>query len=190
MRPTGIVLLSVSALALTLAGCASTQPASPQVGVMPGRGKSYAAFQRDDNYCQGAAQQSIGYQSPGEAANNQAVGGAVVGTAVGALAGAAIGAAAGNAGAGAAIGAGSGLVGGSIVGSANARDAGGALQGRYDTVYAQCMSARGNRVMAPDAPPPSYAMGAPAPIYVSPRPYYWGPGVDYGPGPYYRRGWW
>ncbi len=94
--------------------------------VMPGKGKSYTAFQRDDDYCQSSAQAAVGYRSPGQASNDQTVGGAAVGTAVGALAGAAIGAAAGNAGTGALVGAGAGLAGGSIVGAGNGRRAGGA----------------------------------------------------------------
>jgi hypothetical protein len=55
----------------------------------------------------------------------------------------------GNVGAGAAVGAGTGLVAGSVVGAGNARAAGGSVQARYDTVYAQCMTAKGNRVAAP-----------------------------------------
>ncbi len=134
---------------------------------MPGSGKSYEAFQRDDQYCQASAQQAIGYQSPGEAANEAAVGTAAVGTALGALAGAAIGSVSGKMGAGAALGAGTGLVAGSAVGAGNARAAGGSLQVRYDTVYAQCMTAKGNRVAGPPPAPP---------VYAYPRPYYWGPG--------------
>jgi outer membrane lipoprotein SlyB len=141
---------------------------------MPGRGKSYEAFQTDDQYCQSSAQQAIGYQSPGEAANQAAIGSAAAGTALGALAGAAIGSVAGHVGTGAALGASTGLVAGSAVGAGNARAAGGSLQARYDTVYAQCMSAKGNRVA-----------GTPVaePVYVYPRPYYWGPGY------YYPYGW-
>jgi hypothetical protein len=45
-----------------------------------------------------------------------------------------------------------GLVAGSAVGSGNAAAAGGSLQARYDTVYAQCMSAKGNQI----PPPPPY----------------------------------
>ena len=116
---------------------------------MPGSGKSYEAFQRDDQFCQSSAQQAIGYQSPGEAANQASVGSAAVGTALGALAGAAIGSVSGNMGAGAAVGAGTGLVAGSAVGAGNARAAGGSLQVRYDTVYTQCMTAKGNRVAGP-----------------------------------------
>jgi hypothetical protein len=71
---------------------------------MPGPHKSYESFQGDDQYCQTSAQQAIGYQSPGQAANDAAVGSAVVGTALGALAGAALGSVAGHVGKCAAVG--------------------------------------------------------------------------------------
>ncbi|MEI2734759.1 MAG: YMGG-like glycine zipper-containing protein [Rhodoblastus sp.] len=190
MRRSIPALCAVSLGALALGGCASTMPAEPQVMVMPGKGKSYTAFQRDDDYCQSSAQAAVGYRSPGQASNDQTVGGAAVGTAVGALAGAAIGAAAGNAGTGALVGAGAGLAGGSIVGAQNGRRAGGAIQGRYDRAYAQCMVSRGHRMSEPEVEP-VVVVDEPPPVYVYPRPYYWGPGVYYGPPrPYYRRGWW
>jgi uncharacterized protein YcfJ len=129
---------------------------------MPGRGISYQAFKADDAYCQGQAQQAIGYQSPGEAANQAAVGTAALGTALGALAGAAIGSASGQMGRGAAVGAGTGLVAGSVVGAGNANAAGGSLQERYDTVYAQCMTAKGNVMQSPYV--------AAEPIYAPPPP--------------------
>jgi len=173
-----LYLASIGVVCLFVSGCASPQPATPSLAVMPGKGKSYEAFQREDEYCQASAQQAIGYQSPGETANQAAVGSAAVGTALGALTGAAIGSLSGNVGAGAAVGAGTGLVAGSAVGAGNARAAGGAVQVRYDTVYAQCMAAKGNRVAAP-------AIVA-APAYVYPRPYYWGPRPYYG---YYSYGW-
>ena len=91
---------------LTLGGCATPRPAVPSVAAMPGKGKSYEAFRSEDAYCQTAAQEAIGNQSPGEEANQAAVGSAVVGTAVGTLAGAAIGSVSGNMGRGAAVGAG------------------------------------------------------------------------------------
>ena len=137
---------------------------------MPGPNKSYESFQGDDQYCQTSAQQAIGYQSPGQAANDAAVGSAAVGTALGALAGAALGSAAGHMGTGAAIGAGTGLIAGSAVGTGNARAAGGSLQARYDTVYAQCMTAKGDRIGRPPFAEP---------IYVYPRPYHWGSGYYY-----------
>jgi hypothetical protein len=176
-----VAIVSIAALGLSLGGCASTGPAAPTVAVMPGQSKSYEAFQRDDAFCQTQAQRAVGYQSPGQAANDQAVAGAAVGTALGAIAGAAIGAASGNAGRGAAIGAGAGLLGGATVGSANAREAGGSIQARFDLAYAQCMRARGHDIMT--APPPrpvtTVIYERPAPVYVYPRPY----GGHY----YYRR---
>jgi Glycine-zipper domain len=159
-------LFALGALGLACAGCASPGPAVPSFAALPGKGKSYEAFQRDDQYCQASAQQAIGYQSPGEAANQAAVGTAAVGTALGALAGAAIGSASGHVGAGAALGAGTGLVAGSAVGAGNARAAGGSVQARYDTVYAQCMAAKGNRVGGPPPPP------GPGPYPYPPPPYY------------------
>jgi Glycine-zipper domain len=160
-------LVSLASLCFACGGCAYNGPAAPSFAAMPGPNKSYESFRGDDQYCQTSAQQAIGYQSPGQAANDAAVGSAAVGTALGALAGAAIGSAAGHMGTGAAIGAGTGLVAGSAVGSGNARAAGGSLQVRYDTVYAQCMTAKGNRIAGPPIAEP---------IYVYPRPYYWGPG--------------
>jgi hypothetical protein len=159
-----IILTSIGALCLTLGACASTGPATPQAPVMPGRGKSYAAFQRDDAYCQNQGQAAIGGQSPGQAANDAAIGTAVVGTALGAAAGAAIGSAWNRPGTGAAVGAGSGLLAGTAAGANNANAAGGAVQARYDRVYSQCMAAKGNDVGG------------------------YGPGPDYGPGPGYGPG--
>jgi hypothetical protein len=68
-------------------------------------------------------------------------------------------------GTGAALGAGTGLVAGSAIGVGNADAAGGSLQVRYDTVYAQCMTAKGNRIGGPSVAEP---------MYVYPPPYYWG----------------
>ena len=150
-----LVLALVGGVCLTFGGCAYNGPAAPSFAAMPGPQKSYESFQGDDQYCQTSAQQAIGYQSPGQAANDAAVGSAVIGTALGALAGAALGSAAGHVGTGAAVGAGTGLVAGSAVGSGHAAAAGGSLQARYDTVYAQCMSAKGNRI----PPPPPYYWG-------------------------------
>ena len=172
-----LYLASIGVVCLFISGCASPQAAALSLAVMPGKNKSYEAFQREDEYCQASAQQAIGYQSPGETANQAVVGSAAVGTALGALTGAAIGSLSGNVGAGAAVGAGTGLVAGSAVGAGNARAAGGSVQVRYDTVYAQCMTAKGNRVAAPVVAEP---------VYVHPRPYYWGPRPYYG---YYSYGW-
>ena len=169
-----LCFVSLSALCFVCSGCASPGPATPSFASVPGRGKSYEVFQRDDQYCQSSAQRAIGYRSPGEAANQTAVGTAAVGTALGAVAGAAIGSVSGNAGAGAALGAGTGLVAGSAIGAGNGDVAGGSLQARYDTVYAQCMTAKGNRIGGPPVVEPGYAY---------PPPYYWGPGY------YFAYGW-
>ena len=150
-----LALALMGAFCLTFGGCAYNGPAAPSFAAMPGPHKSYESFQGDDQYCQTSAQQAIGYQSPGQSANDATVGSAVVGTALGALAGAALGSVAGHAGTGAAVGAGTGLVAGSAVGSGHAAAAGGSLQTRYDTVYAQCMTAKGNRI----PPPPPYYWG-------------------------------
>ena len=168
-----IIATSIGALCLSLGACASTGPATPHAAVMPGPGKSYAAFQRDDAYCQNQAQAAIGGQSPGQAANDAAVGSAVVGTALGAAAGAALGSAWHRPGTGAAVGAGEGLVVGSAIGAGNGRAAGAEVQGRFDRVYSQCMAAKGNDVGG-------YGPG-PGPGY-GPGPAY-GPGPGYGPGP-------
>jgi YMGG-like Gly-zipper len=165
------VLLASAGL---LGACASTAPTGPMVDAMPGPGKSPATFANDDRACQMSAQNAVG-QTPGEAANNAAVGSAVAGTAIGAGAGALIGSAAGRVGSGAAIGAGTGLLAGSLIGANNARAAAGANQYSYDTVYANCMRARGNRIGGP--PVAVVDPGYPPP----PPPPYWGP-----PGPYYR----
>jgi hypothetical protein len=161
-----LCLVSLSVLCFACGGCASPAPATPSFAAMPGKGKSYEAFQRDDLYCQSSAQQAIGYQSPGEAANQTTVRTAAVGTAIGAIAGAAIGSVSGNMGTGAALGAGTGLVAGSAIGAGNGDAASGSLQVRYDTVYAQCMTAKGNRIGGPPVAEPAYAY---------PPPYYWGP---------------
>ena len=147
MTKKSVVLLG--AFCFACGGCAYNGPAAPSFAAMPGPHKSYESFQGDDQYCQTSAQQAIGNQSPGQAANDAAVGTAVVGTALGALAGAALGSAAGHVGTGAAVGAGTGLVAGSTVGTGNAAAAGGSLQARYDTVYSQCMSAKGTWISRP-----------------------------------------
>jgi hypothetical protein len=120
------------------------QPAGPSVLVVPPEGKNLAQFQHEDINCRGYALQQIGYGSPQQAANGNAVGSA----AIGASAGAALGAAAGGAGAGAAIGAGTGLLAGSAVGATTAQASAVAQQQNYDIAYAQCMAASGDQVQA------------------------------------------
>jgi hypothetical protein len=185
----------ISAVALTLValgGCVVAPPTGPSVAVMPGKDKSFEAFQADDATCRQFAAQQIGI-SPAEAANQSLVGSAVIGTVLGAAAGAAIGAAAGNPAAGAAIGAGSGAVLGTASGMGAAQASGGSLQRRYDIGYIQCMSAKGENVpqIASAPPAPAYAYPSYGYGYAYPYPYYYGyyPPAYVGVGFGFHRGW-
>ncbi len=155
---------------LAVSGCAAAPPTGPDVLVMPGKGKTFDAFQADDAACRQYASSRIGNNSPAEAANQSAVGSTVLGTALGAAAGAAIGAAAGNPAAGAAIGAGSGLVLGGATGLGAAQASRYSLQNSYDIAYLQCMSAKGENI-------PTTWASAPAayPDYSYLYPYPYGP---------------
>jgi hypothetical protein len=187
-RVTSWVLLAGSAL--VLGACAVQPPTGPSVAVMPSDGKSLAEFNNEDITCRQYAAQQTGYASPTQAANNAAVGSAVIGTGVGAAAGALIGAAAGNPGAGAAIGAGAGLLTGASVGAGNAQVSAEELQHRYDVGYLQCMASKGNKVPNPEVAEYNSPAYYPYPAYPA---YYGYPG--YYPAPVvvgfggYRRGW-
>lgn len=143
------------ALVTTLAACV-VPPPGPTIPVAPGPGKSFDAFAADQNFC---AQYANSQTAPAAAAaNNQAVGGAIIGTALGAGLGAAIGG-----GRGAAIGAASGAIVGTGAGAAQAQGAG---NNAFWQAYNYCMSTR-----APAPPPPAY--GAPPPGYQGGyNPYY------------------
>lgn len=163
--------------ALALGGCAVAPPTGPDVMALPGKDKSFEAFQADDVSCRQYASAEIGYGSPSEAASRSAIGSATLGTLLGAAAGAAIGAAAGSPAAGAAIGAGSGLVVGGASGLDAAQASSSSLQRRYDIAYIQCMTAKGENVptQASNATPyPTYAYAYPVYPYYDPfyRPYY------------------
>lgn len=150
-----------------LAGCGVAPPTGPSVMVLPGKDKSFEAFQTDDAVCKQYASAQIGYGSPGEAARQSAMGTTALGTVLGGAAGAVIGAATGNPGKGAAIGAGSGLVLGGAGGLNAAEASGFALQRRYDMAYVQCMAAKGEKV------PTTLAPGATSYLpYPSAYPYY------------------
>ncbi len=157
--------------AFLLAACA-TAPMGPSVQVMPGKNKSFDAFQQDQEQCKAYANSQISGQV--DAANKTAVGQAALGTLIGAAAGAAIGDnhyAAGG-------GAGAGLVAGTAVGANTTANAQMSIQQQYDNVYMQCMYARHNQVpgmrelsgssqpsagvMAPPPPPPPPGAAAPA----------------------------
>ncbi len=161
---------SILALCTLVGGCAIAPPTGPSVAVMPGKEKTFEAFQVDDAACKQFASQQIGGASPAQAANESVAGSAVVGTVLGAAAGAAIGAATGNPAAGAAIGAGSGAVLGTATGLGAAQQSSYGLQQRYDLGYMQCMSAKGNSV--PQVyPQTAYAYPA-YPYAYAYRPYY------------------
>jgi outer membrane lipoprotein SlyB len=113
---------------------------------LPGRDKSFEAFQADDAACRQFASNQIGNTSPAQAANQSLLNSAVLGAVIGALLGAAIGAPSADAGVGAAIGGASGLALGGIAGSDASRSSSAALQRRYDIGYVQCMSAKGENV--------------------------------------------
>lgn len=162
---------AVGALALvaSLAACVAPPP-GPTIPVAPGPGKSFDAFAADQNVC---AQYAGAQTAPAAAAaNNQAVGSAIIGTALGAGLGAAIGG-----GHGAAIGAASGAALGTAYGATGSTYAQMSLQQQYDVMYGECMMAHGNQVPGfappPGAPPYAGSGYAPPPGYgPPPAPYY------------------
>jgi hypothetical protein len=178
-RAVGAVALMVS-----LAACVAP-PMGPTIPVVPGPGKNANAFGADQQACNQYAYQTTA--AGAAAANNQAVGSAIIGTALGAGLGAAIGG-----GRGAAIGAASGAAFGTAAGAAGSGYAQMSLQQQYDVVYGECMMAHGNQVPGfappPGAPPyggqPGYA--PPPPGYGQPPPGYGQPPPGYGqpPPPY------
>ncbi len=151
MRRTTIAALTLGSI--VLAGCATT-PVGPTVRVMPGPYKPFEVFQRDQYECT----QYADYQVAGgvNAANNRAVGAAIIGTGLGLALGAATGdgnAATAGAVAGGAVGA--------TIGAGASDEANYSIQRRYDIAYAQCMYSKGNQVPGyarprtlPPPPPP------------------------------------
>lgn len=135
--------LGILAGVLMLGAC-TVIPTGPSILVLPGTGRSMDSFRYDDNECRQFAYAQIGGTTTQQAANQAAVGSAVVGTAIGAVAGAAIGGSQG-----AAVGAGTGLVAGSAVGVSSASVSGYGTQRQYDNAYIQCMYAKGHRVPVP-----------------------------------------
>jgi hypothetical protein len=132
------------AAALGLAACASV-PTGPSVMVLPGTGKSFEQFRRDESACRQFAHEQSGGRTPARAQEDSALKSAAVGTAVGALAGAAIGGDASSA----AVGAGIGLLGGSLAGAGAAERSARAAQRRYDIAYQQCLYAKGHQIPLP-----------------------------------------
>ena len=132
-----------AALATMLAGCAAT-PMGPTVQSMPGPGKTFDAFQADNNTCKAFAADQVRGQA--EASNQRTAGTVAVGTVLGAGLGAAVGGAYGNAGAGAAVGAALGATTGTMYGANSGANDQAMIQQQYDNAYSQCMYARGEQV--------------------------------------------
>jgi outer membrane lipoprotein SlyB len=170
-------VIGVVAAAIGLAACVQT-PVAPMIPVAPGPNKTFDAFGADQAVCQ---QYAAAQTAPAvAAANNQAVGGAILTTALGAGLGAAIGG-----GRGAAIGAASGAGLGTVVGASGSSYAQMSVQQQYDILYGQCMAAHGNSVPGFSPPPdaPRYPGGAgpgPQPYPGAPAP----PPPGYGPSGY------
>lgn len=190
--------LLLLAATLGTTACAAIPPSGPTLLALPREGKDFAAFQREDAYCQSLAASQT---NPGPQSGLAPIAGpAAVGTLGGAAAGALVGAAAGNPGAGAAIGAGTGLAAGTVVGANNANASSWGLQERYDTIYAQCTTSYGNTIQPPApryAAYPGYDPWYGPPYgYFGPPHGYWGApvvglGLGFGFGPrYYHRGGW
>jgi outer membrane lipoprotein SlyB len=166
------------AAAIALGGCVQP-PVAPMIPVAPGTNKSFDAFGADQAVCQ---QYAAAQTAPAAAAaNNQAVGGAILSTALGAGLGAAIGG-----GRGAAIGAASGAALGTVVGASGSSYAQMSVQQQYDVMYGQCMAAHGNSVQGFSPPPdaPRYPGGPMPPSGPGPGPYP-GPGAPVPPPPGY-----
>ena len=161
MRRTKIGIAALSA-ALLLQGCAAT-PMGPTVQVMPAPNKPFQLFQEDQALCKQFATNEVSGQA--QAANEKAIGAAVLGTVLGA----GLGAAVGN-GRGAAIGAAGGSVIGTGLGADTSQNAQMGIQEQYNNAYSQCMYSKGNQVqgfmpwvVAPPPPPPPVAPPPPAP---------------------------
>jgi hypothetical protein len=165
MRAVHRGLAGLTAASLLLGACA-TEPRGPRVAVMPGPNKPFEAFAQDRATCEQYADSTV--RGDAEAANNRAVGGAVLGTLLGAGLGAAIGG-----GRGAAIGAAGGAVAGTGIGASGSSAAQYSIQQRFDMAYAGCMASKGNQV-------PGYAA---APVYARPAPGYYAPPPGYAPPP-------
>ncbi len=163
---------SVFAIALPalLAGCA-TAPTGPSVLVLPGTGKSFDQFNRDEVYCRDYAMRGLEGKSPRKVSTDSTVATAAAGTVIGAVAGAALGGQDG-----AAVGAGTGLLFGSMAGSESGRYERSTSQTRYDNSYIQCMYGLGHRVPVPagmftnEARPVSTSPAAPAASASTPPP--------------------
>jgi len=165
-------VVGMLAAAISVTACVAP-PLGPTIPASPGANRSFDAFAADQAFCQ---QYAASQTAPAAyAANNQAVGGAILSTALGAGLGAAIGG-----GHGAAIGAASGAAFGTVAGASGSGFAQMSLQQQYDVIYAQCMTAHGDSVPGFSPPPGAPPYGAPGQ-----SPYAGPPGPPpYGPGGY------
>ncbi len=169
------------ASAAFLSACTPTLPAGPSVAIMPGKNKSFEAFENDNAICMNFAHSQLGID-PQRQAERSAANGAVTGALLGAAAGAALGDSSRAAG----VGAGAGLLMGAAAGNNNAVRSTRELQYRYDLAYQQCMYSKGNQL--PRVAYPSYRRRVYVePAYYPPEPYY-GPQPYYEPRPYYEPG--
>ena len=135
----GKSLAALAGIAL-LVGCASV-PTGPDVMALPGSGRNFEEFRRDDLLCRDFAFQQIGGATRETSANTAVITNAAIGAAVGAVAGAAL---AGRDGAG--VGAGTGLLIGGLSGVESSHYAVRGGQRQYDHAYVQCMYGKGHRV--------------------------------------------
>jgi hypothetical protein len=158
-RVFGKHLILAVGLTAALTNCAAP-PMGPTIAAAPGPGKTSEAFRSDQIGCQNLAAGQV--QGMANAANQNAVGTAVVGTLLGAGVGALTGSAYGNAGGGAAAGAGAGLALGGAVAAANNQADQGNIQATYDNAYAQCMVSRGNVIPGYGYAPQPTAYSIPA----------------------------
>lgn len=156
------------AAASVLLGACTVMPVGPSVMALPGSGKSVGQYQVDVADCQQHASSVIAASggATAAAADNSAASAAAAGALFGAAAGAILGSATGQAGEGAAIGAGAGLLFGGAAGSYYPAMSSYELQRGYDSVYLQCMYARGNKVPMRSG----YARGPSRPVYLNTPP--------------------
>jgi hypothetical protein len=129
--------LTVLLAATALTGCV-TVPSGPTIPVMPGRDKSFAEFQADQQFCERYAHDRVAGRVDAE--NDKIARNTIIGTALGTALGAAIG--------GDTRGAVAGGAAGAAVGASSAHPGYRqySAQRQYNIAYAQCMDYRGNDV--------------------------------------------
>ncbi len=166
--------IGFAAMASVLATSACTIPQGngPNVTAMPGDGKSFEAFQGDDQRCRQAAAQANGFVTPKQAAERDGNAAVLFGLGAGTGAGAMIGSSMAAVGAGAILGAGAGLAAGGLLAAGVAQQSAQNNQHHYDVTYVQCMAAAGERVpdLASNGSPGAMTGTAPVPVSAAPLP--------------------